>query len=183
MPSQVLMVGIAVLASLVAAGCDQVTQGQTDFQAGEWATYTSPDKHVSFDYPSSLKLTVRPRQAESDPHLALVMVSPDESIGLTLTLRISSEPLPGYCEHMMASCLDANTAAITKCEPISLGGGQGFRQEFRSGSGWLANEFVAVALEAQPAYVVFTCDSKVRNRQQLQPICERIVQSLRLHSP
>jgi len=183
MPSKVLVSGIAVLASLVAAGCDQVTQGQTDFQALEWATYTSPDKHVSFDYPTSLKLTVRPRQVESDPHLALFMVSPDESLGLTLMLRISSEPLPGYCADMMASCLDANTTAITKCEPISLGGGQGFRQEFRSGSGWLTNEFVAVALEAQPAYVHFTCDYKVQNKQQLQPICERIVESLRLQSP
>jgi hypothetical protein len=111
------------------------------------------------------------------------MVSPDESLGLTLMLRISSEPLPGYCQDMMASCLDANTTAITKCEPISLGGGQGFRQEFQSGSGWLANEFVAVALEAQPAYVHFTCDYKVQNKQNLRPICERVVESLRLHSP
>jgi len=183
MPSKALVVGIAVLASLVAVGCDQLTQGQTDFQAGEWATYTSPDKHVSFEYPSSLKLTVRPRQDESDPHLALFMVSPDESIGLTLMLRVSSEPLLGYCEEMIASCLDANTIATTKCGQISLGGGQGFRQEFRSGRGWLANEFVAVALEAQPAYVHFTCDYKVQNKQKLRPICERIVESLRLQSP
>jgi hypothetical protein len=178
-----LLMAAMVLGSLCALGCEQTTSGQTAFVPHEWATYTSPDQLVSFEYPVGMNLTVRPRLGPDDPHLALSLVSPDETLDVTLLLRLSVDELPDYCQHMIESSLDANTKAMTECEPISLGEGKGLRQEFRSGHGSQAVEFIAVALAAEPAYVAFSCGYLARNKQELRPICERIVNSLKLQNP
>lgn len=178
MADRISLIGVAVLTSLFAMGCDQVSQGQTPFQAERWTTYTSPDKRVSFEYPSNLNLTVLPRQDESEPQLALLMSSSDESLGLTLVMRISDEPMSDYCQYMLKTCADSNTTATSPPEAMSLNGAEGFRQEFRSGSGILADNFVALALESESVYVIFSCSHRAVRRGELEPICQRIVNSL-----
>jgi hypothetical protein len=175
---------VIVLAAAALMGCGKVSEsGQVAWETVPWETYTSPDGMVSFEHPSNLQLTVRPPREADDPQLALIMESPNQSLGITLVLRLSDEPLPGYCQAMMDTCLDTATRSATERETISAGSAQGLRQEFREGVGRLAQEYIAVALEARPAYVHFTASYDAANKQSLRPICERIVNSVRLNSP
>ncbi|MCI0358119.1 MAG: hypothetical protein L0211_06535 [Planctomycetaceae bacterium] len=178
MPVKFLLASLLVLSSLAALGCGQASQAKTPERFNTWTTYTSPDKRVSFAHPSNLEVTVRMRHDADEPALALFMSSSDESLELTLVMRISDVPLPDYCESMVDACLDSNTTATSKREPVLLGGAAGFRQEFRSGSGALADEFVSLALQAKDVYVIFTCSHSAVRRGELKPICERIVNSL-----
>jgi hypothetical protein len=180
MLTKALFASVAVV-SLSAVGCGQPTHGgQTSLQTVQWQTYTSPDGRVSLEYPSHLKLKVRERKEADDPQVALFMADEQDSLGVTLILRVSDESLPDYCESMLDACLDSGTKAITKRESISRAGARGFRQEFREGYGWSAQEFIAITLEAHPAYVHFTCGYSVSNKQDFRPICERIAASLTL---
>jgi hypothetical protein len=151
----------------------QVPPSIDSASADSWTTYTSPDARVRFDYPSSMKIIVRPRKDADDPHLGLSAVTPDESIQLTLLLRLSDDPMPGYCERMLDTLVNADTKAVTKRQDISLGNGRGFRQEFREEMrGQAPVEYIAVALEARPAYVHFTCGYTVSSKAEHRPVCE-----------
>jgi hypothetical protein len=178
MPGKIVLVGFVLLGSLLAMGCDQTSHGQTAFQADEWATYTSPDKRVSFEYPSDLNLTIRPRQDETDPQLALMMESPDRSLGLTLVMRVLERPDPDYCQYMLKAFLDDNTIATSPSESVTRGRATGFRQEFKSGNGVLAGDLVGLVLQDDLICVHFSCSYGRMRAGELRPICNRIVDSL-----
>jgi hypothetical protein len=174
---------VVIFAALSAVGCGLPSHGsQTPFQSVQWQTYTSPDGRVSFEHPANFKLNIVPRKSADDPQLALSLVSPDGSTDITLILRVSDEVRSDYCAYMHDMTLrHPNTRSITERERISRGAAEGLRQEFREGSGWTAREFIALALEAQPVHVHFTCGYTPRNTQNLRPICQRIADSLTLH--
>jgi hypothetical protein len=173
-----------VLLAFGLAGCGQQNpQPKIAWESVEWKTYTSPDGHVSFEHPAELRLTVRPRSEADDPQLALFMESSDLSLGGTLVLRISDEPMPDYCDWLMDSCTGSGSRAVSERVEISADATKGVRQEFREGMGRLAQEFIAVALEAQPAYVHFTAAYNVSDKEALRPICERMARSLKLNQP
>jgi hypothetical protein len=181
MPKPAILAATAALIVLMAVGCARpVLPGQPTPGADSWTTYTSPDSRVRFDHPSHMKVRVRPRGDASAPYLALSGSTPDDSIQVTFLLRLSDDPLPDYCTRMMAVLADAHTRPVTAREAISLGGGQGFRQEFREARG-APVEFIAVALEARPAYVHMTCGYPETSRAELRPVCERIVASLTIN--
>ena len=170
-----------VLAAVIFIGCRRPSQpSQSTPGADSWTTYISPDERVRFDYPSNMRVIVRPRKDERDPDLALSATTPDESIQLTLVRRLSNDLLPNYCQLMMDSLLDENTRAVTAPRDISLANGRGIRQEFREVGGAAPIEIIAVALEAGPAYTHLTCGYAEKSRAELRPMCERIVESLTL---
>jgi hypothetical protein len=170
MPRTAILAAAIALAPLVAGGCHRPALG-----APSWATYTSPDSRVRFDYPSHLEIRVRPPEDDDAPHLALSGCTRDESVQLTLVMRLSDDPMPEYCTRMMDGLADAHTRAVTPRQTISLGGGRGFRQEFREVKGTPV-ELIAVALDARPAYVHMTCG--YTSPAELRSVCERIVGSL-----
>ena len=173
-----LLIGALVVGTLCAVGCELAAPTQTSFEGQAWATYKSPDKRVSFEYPSNLKLTVRPRQDPLEPQLALIMESPDQSLGLTLMMRVLEEPDPDWCQSMMDACLDDNTIATTPRESVTRGLAKGLRQEFKSGSGILADDLAGLALTTDSVCVHFTCNYRKVRASELRPICQRIVDSL-----
>jgi hypothetical protein len=162
------MLAIALL-PLAAGGCHRPAMG-----APSWSTYTSPDARVQFDYPSHLELRVRPPQYDDAPQVALSGGTRDDSVQLTLVMRHTDEPMPKYCTQMMDGLTDTHTRPITARQTISLGGGRGFRQEFREEKGTPV-QLIAVALDARPVYVHMTCGY---TNPELRPLCERIVDSL-----
>jgi hypothetical protein len=170
------------LALLVAVGCSlPASPGPVAPSADSWTTYTSPDGRVQFDHPASLQFIVRPRQQADDPQLALTASAPDESIQLTLLMRVSDDLDSEYCKQMMSNLVNGNTRAISERQNITVGNARGIRQEFREEiRGQPPVELIAVALEARPAYVHFTCGYPASNKAALRPVCERIVESLTL---
>lgn len=178
MHSKCVLISGLVLGSLCTLGCELTAPAQTSFEGQAWTTYTSPDKRVSFEYPSNLNLTVRPRQDPLDPQLALIMESPDQSLGLTLMMRDLEEPDPDWCRDMMDACLDDNTVATTPRESVTRGLAKGLRQEFKSGNGILAHDLTGLALTTDSVCVHFTCNYRKVRASELRPICQRIVDSV-----
>jgi hypothetical protein len=176
MPKTVIPAAAITLAMLMATGCGRPA-GRWTPDADSWTTYTSPDARVRFDHSSQLEIRVRSRGDASAPHLALTGSTPDESVQVTLVMRLSDDPLPNYCTRMMDGLADAHTRAITSRQTISLAGGRGFRQEFRE-AGAPPVELIAVALDAQPVYIHLTCGYTEMGRAELRPVCERIAESL-----
>ena len=182
MQSKIFLIGALLVGTLYIAGCEVAAPGKTSFEGQEWTTYTSPDQRVTFEYPSNLNLTVRPRQGPDDPQLALMMESPDRSLGLTLMMRILERPDPEYCQYMLAALLDDNTVATSRSEPVTRASAKGFRQEFKSGSGILADDLVGLVLQDDLVCVHFSCSYGRMRADELRPICDRIVNSLAVES-
>jgi hypothetical protein len=178
MQTKCLLIGALVMGTLCALGCELAAPARTSFEGQTWATYTSPDQRVTFEYPSNLNLTIRPRQSPDEPQLALMMESPDQSLGLTLVMRILERPDPDYCQYMLAALLDDNTVATSQSEPVTRGNAQGFRQEFKSGSGILAGDLVGLVLQDDLVCVNFSCSYGRMRADELRPICQRIMDSL-----
>jgi hypothetical protein len=145
-----------------------------------WVTFVSADGRVRFDHPAVLPITERPRRDADDPQLALHGTTPGEEIQFTLVLRVSEAPMPGYCRRMVDDMAAGGDVAVTELRSIELGGGRGYRREFRERGGADSAEYIAAAVEAGAVYVHLTAGYPAGRRAELRPVCERIVESLTL---
>lgn len=173
-------IGMVVL--VLVMGCRKQTgptQLETKTEIDSWKTYVSPGGNVQFEYPSNLMITHRPRKDDRDPQVALFATNANESIQITLVLRLSEDNLPNWCNDLMDTGPDQNTRFVTERKSINLGSGKGYRQELREGEGADQFEYISVALEAKPVYVHFTSGYMMR-KADLRPICERIVATLKI---
>jgi hypothetical protein len=126
-----------------------------------------------------MPIVERPRRAADDPQLALHGTTPGEQIQFTLVLRTSDSPLPDYCRRMVDD-MAAGDVAITERRPVELGGGRGYRREYRERGGADPVEYIAVAMEVGTTYVHLSAGYPAGRRAELRPVCERIVESLTL---
>lgn len=171
---------IIVVASVV-IGCDRPnTPGKATAKAPPWKKYSSPEGHVTFEYPADITISHRQRKDQDDPDVALHANNREQSIEITLLFRFSEQPMSYFCKDMMDSCIDPKTIAISERKNIVLGNGRGLQQEFRESNGPATIEYICVALEHKSIYVHFTSGYRANKKADLRAICERIVNSLTL---
>jgi hypothetical protein len=140
-----------------------------------WKTYTSADGNVSFQYPPELILHDRPQP----DMITFFLETTDESLGVTVILKVSEAELSGYTSRMWDAILkDEQNVALTDRKEVTLGNTPALRQEFLETAAGKKTELIAIGVESHPYYLHMTAGYSPERRAQLRPICEKILASV-----